>query len=478
MVNSINQYIVSKKDYIIFSVIAILYFITRFTVLPSGDSVMNINQIENYDIYSRSTHFTFHLLGVGFYAFFHYLFGLSGVISTEIMLGTVSLIGSIAFYRILMKIFPDENIPLVAVVIYALSSGIWRFSVQSEYVVIVPSIGLISFYFFQNKKYLFSGLFLGLGFLSSPFIMLMSPFYLYFLKKNEKNVWKIALLIIGLIIVYITVNLFTFKETVEGNWSYSMIIPYYFKFIRPSRAVMMLVYGYFRSFHILLPFVVIGLYYIFKKDKKIFWITIFIFIFHLPVIVNEARQGAYQFGVYPFFAIAAGIGLTKLFGKRRFIFNAIIVLYAFLNLLMVFSEKVYFNNLTGTYEKLNNNKDIPNNSILITYHHVGLLNYYAPRFANTGLLDDFTDNKMKTLFSEWEGSRIDTLMESKRDKYLLETGIREPDDGLKVMFPSIFSTQGALVKGYGKLSLAKYMKDKKFVLLKDYKIEVYKIEAN
>ena len=478
MIETILKYYKARKEYFIFLFIVLLYVCTRFTVLPSGDSVVNITQIENYDIYSRSTHFTFHLLGVGFYSVLHFFFGFSGVICTEIMLITVSVIGALLFYNVLKEIFPDRNIPVITVLVYSFSSGIWRFSVQSEYVVIVPSVALISFYFFQKNKYLISGLFLGFGFLASPFVLLMSPFYLYFLKKDDKNVRKIVGLIAGFMIVSLLVNIFTYEETVKGNWSYNMIIPYYFKFLRPARMIMMLLYGYIRSFHIIIPFILLGLFLLFKINRKLFWITIIIFIFHLPVTANEARQGAYQFGVYPFFAIAAGIGIFKLFEKRKYVIQILLVIFVILNFLIVNSEKTYSNNLVESYIKLNFNKNIADSSIVFTYHHTKLLKHYAPKFYVAGLTDEFNEYKLRSLFSEWEGSRIDTLMESKRDKYLLETGIRMPDDALKVKFPSIFSKQGALVKGYGKIVLEKYMKGKTFILLPEYNIDVYKIIDN
>ncbi|NTV78366.1 MAG: hypothetical protein HGA25_04290, partial [Clostridiales bacterium] len=50
---------------------------------------------------------------------------------------------------------------------------------------------------------------------------------------------------------------------------------------------------------------------LYKIDKKMFWITVLVFICHLPVTVNEARQGAYQFGVSPFFSIAAATRIAS-----------------------------------------------------------------------------------------------------------------------------------------------------------------------
>ena len=112
----------------------------------------NIQQIQNYDILSRSSHFMFHFLGVGFYLVFSGLFGLSAIVTTELMLSLVSVLGAISLFYIVLIEFNDKKLALLSVIIYSFSSGVWRLSVQSEYLILVPSFALLSLFFYLKNR--------------------------------------------------------------------------------------------------------------------------------------------------------------------------------------------------------------------------------------------------------------------------------------------------------------------------------------
>ena len=129
-----------KIPLLIFLILTTLYIVFGYGVMITNDSVTNIDQIVSMNIWSRSSHFTFHLLGVIFYLFFSKLLSLSAVTSIEIMLAVFSAAASVALYQIVLKKFNNANQAIITVIIYAIASGIFRFSSQVEYIVLVPSI--------------------------------------------------------------------------------------------------------------------------------------------------------------------------------------------------------------------------------------------------------------------------------------------------------------------------------------------------
>ena len=116
------------------------------------------------------------------------------------------------------------------------------------------------------------------------------------------------------------VNIFTFKETLTGHWSYGWEIIYYsgiWSDINQLRIAAIYVYGYLRSFNIiiiLLPFV---LYYLYNSNKELFYVLIITIFIHLPVAIPEARYGGYQMTAYPIIAISAGYFLNRFLNKLQ-----------------------------------------------------------------------------------------------------------------------------------------------------------------
>lgn len=147
-----------NKPLLVFLLLTIIYILFGYGVTVSNDSVTNIDQITALDLWNRSSHFSFHLLGIIFYLFFSKLIGLSAVTSVEIMLAVFSAAGSSALYMISLKKFNDVKLAVITVIIYSLASGIFRFSAQVEYLILVPSLGLISLFFYSRNQYLASGL--------------------------------------------------------------------------------------------------------------------------------------------------------------------------------------------------------------------------------------------------------------------------------------------------------------------------------
>ena len=289
-------------------------------LLITNDSVTNVDQIVSLNIWSRSSHFSFHLFGVIFYLFFSKLLGLSAVTSIEIMLAVFSAAAAVALYQIVLKKFNNVNQAIITVIIYSIASGIFRFSSQVEYIVLVPSLGIISLYFYSKGQYLIAGIIFGFGLLTSVLIVLFAPMFLLF--TSFKELFKKQNIIFALfsIAIFLLVNIFTYRETVSGTWSYGGEVDYYKKIlseINYLRPASIFVYGYLRSFNIIIIFLPFILFYLFRSNKELFYLLIITILIHMPLAIPEARYGGYQMTAYPILAISAGYFFNNLLTKKK-----------------------------------------------------------------------------------------------------------------------------------------------------------------
>ena len=174
-----------KVQYLIFFILALTYILFGYGVTISNDSVTNVDQIVSLDLWNRSSHFSFHLFGILFYLIFSKLIGLSAITSIEIMLAVFSAAGAVSLYQIALKKFNNINQAIITVIIYSFASGIFRFSCQIEYLILVPSLGLISLYFYSKGQNFIAGIFFGFGLLTSPLLVLFTPMFLLFTSYKE-----------------------------------------------------------------------------------------------------------------------------------------------------------------------------------------------------------------------------------------------------------------------------------------------------
>ncbi len=473
-----NEIIKKNKHLYFFILIFIIYLFTGFRVIVSNDSVTNVQQIMAYDISSRTSHFMFHFLGVGFYIVLGKLFGLSAIVSTEIMLSFVSTLGAVALFYIAGILFKDIKIQYLSVIIYSLSSGIWRLSCQCEYLILVPSFTLISFLFYLKNKNFISGLFWGMGALTSPFAIFFAPAFLINFELNKEYFKKLLFLFSGFLVAYFAVNVFLFRETVEGEWSYGYVLSYYYKGIRFLRMFLMLLYGYFRSFNILIFAFLIGLFSIIRVNKKLFWVTILLFISHLPVAVQEARLGAYQFPVYPFVSLLAAYGISKMDIKLQFLKYPLIAIFILINFYLVFTERNFCRNLKDTYVQMNEDSSIKDSSIVFLYQAQKPVKVvYAPRLKPITVIHEKVKEGVLYMNPDFKEINYDSLFKFSEKIYLIESGVVPPDDDLKLKFLPFLDKQGIKTKGFLFRTFEPYLKTKKVTKLNNYKkLDVYCVE--
>lgn len=461
---------------LIFLVLTILYILFGYGVTISNDSVTNVDQIVSLDLWSRSSHFSFHLFGIISYLIFSKLIGLSAVTSIEIMLAVFSAAAAVSLYLVTLKKYNNVNQAIITVGIYSLASGIFRFSCQVEYLILVPSFGLMSLYFYTKGQNLIAGILFGLGLLASPFAILFAPMFFLFTSPKELFRKHNITFAVSMIAVYFAVNIFTYQETVSGHWSYGEQIDLYkgifseINFLRPASIY---VYGYLRSFNIIiivLPFV---LYYLYVSNKELFYVFIITILIHLPAAIPEARYGGYQMTAYPVIAISAGYFLNNLLNKHRYTVLFIIILYAVINIFMVFSERSFFRDLKETYVQLNNN--LKNNSVLIVYQAIKpIKNIYAPDLLVHGLLSDYQDEKAKKI-PGFVPTDLTEILNKNDIIYLLESGVSMPDDYLKLLVSQFTKSQGAKVKGFALDKVLATDSSLQYEKLEDYPLDVYRL---
>jgi hypothetical protein len=475
-----NIYTGKYFKWAVFVCIYLIYLLLGFGVTISNDAASNLEQISALNILSRSSHFSFHLLGAGFYYLFSHLLGINPVTSVEIMLSTVSLAGTVALYFIVRKYFSDEKLALLTALIYAFTTGVFRFSIQAEYLILVPSFALVSLAFYEYDHPLPAGLLFAFGLLTSPFILLFSPAFLLFTQKKKLLSKGNFIFLAGFIALYLLVSFFTIRETVSGNWSYRSVFDFYRETLVKMnylRIAAIWVYGYLRSFNILLPIIVAGLVIAWKNHRRLFWVIVLIIVLHLPAAIPEARYGGYQLTVYPFLAIFCALVFRDLYTReKKWQVLSFILVYLGINFFIVLSERHFNRQLRDTYVQLQQAKSIPAGSVLFTYQASKPIHtLYAPKFETIDLMSDYMED-MSALLPGYSKPDLENIIASSRQLYLLESGVSMPDDYLKLFFSSFIKGQGAKVKGFGREKLQPYTGSSRFIRLPSYPIDVYRIQ--
>lgn len=466
----------NKIPLIIFFTLTIMYVLFGYGVTITNDSVTNIDQITALDLWSRSAHFSFHLFGILFYLIFSKVIGLTAVVSIEIMLAVFSAAGAAALHQIVLKKFNNDAQALITVIIYSFASGVFRFSCQVEYVILVPSFGIISLYFYSKGQSLIAGIIFGVGLLTSVFLVLFAPMFLLFTSFREIAKKQNIVFAISSIAVFLAVNIFTYQETVSGHWSYGSEVNYYrealgeFNFLRPAA---IFVYGYLRSFNVIIAILPFSLYYLFRFNKELFYILVTIIIIHLPVAIPEARYGGYQMSAYPIVAIAAGFYFTSLLTKRKYLVFLLVSVYLGTNIFIIFAERSFFRDLKNTYVQLSNN--LESNSVLIVYQATKpIQNVYAPGLQVFNVKSMY-QNKLAKYYPGANPTNLSEILANNDTVFLLESGQSMPDDHLKLFFSKFTKDQGAKVKGFALERVLEINPSIRTERLTGYPLDVYKL---
>jgi hypothetical protein len=464
-----------NKPILIFIVLTILYILSGHGVTISNDSVTNVDQITDLDLWSRSSHFSFHFFGIIFYLVFSSIIGLSAVTSIEIMLALFGAAGSVSLYLISIKKYNNISQAIITVIIYSLASGIFRFACQIEYLILVPSLGLISLYFYTRGQNLIAGIVFGFGILTSPFVVLISPMFLLFTSFKDILKKHNIIFAVSTVALYFTVNLFTYEETVSGHWSYGGILDLYkelYSQINVPRTAAIYIYGYLRSFNIILLALPFILYYVYINHRELFYILLLIILIHLPTAIPEARYGGYQMTVYPVLSIAIGLYFSNVLVKRKYLVAILTAFFVITNLYIVYTERSFFRDLKETYVQLS--KNLEDNTVLIVYQAgKPIINIYAPNLQVLELLTDYQNEQAK-IIPGFIPTDLNYVITNNDTFYLLESGVSMPDDYLKLAVEEFTKRQGAKVKGFALDKVLATDSSLQYEKLENYPLDVYR----
>jgi hypothetical protein len=464
---------------VLFTGLLLIYQFTAFNVTVSNDSCTNIEQITAGDIFRRSAHFGFNFLGVAFFKLLSIIGISSPVFSTQFMLAFFSAAGSVALYFIALKRFNQTSTALLTAVIYALSSNVWRFSLQSEYLVLVPSLTLIAIACWLYNKGVLAGILFALALLTSPFALFGLPLALAF--PNKKPLKEIALTAAGFIVTYGFVSFFTFEETLQGEWSYNLVFTYYQKSIlsiKPLRVAAIWAYGYLRSFHVLIPLLLWSLWRSFRSNRSWFFITVLGVLVHLPAAIPEIRYGAYQMTFYPILALHITGLYAESTSKTIKRLNLAVLLFVLVNSYIVFEERYFQHQLADTYEQIQSDKTIADSSTVLMYQATKPLNtIYAPRVKGVAIFSAYQEKLTENL-ERFELPDYASIGSQQQYVYLIESGTSMPDDRLKALVSSFVKNQGAKLKGFGREKVKTMYPNSTLEGLQGFSLPVYRIRID
>jgi hypothetical protein len=469
----------AKYQLLLVASLLFIYLLSGFGVTITNDSLTNIEQISMMDMWHRSSHFGFHFLSILSYTLFRWIGLDDPIFSTQFLLSAVSVAGGLALFRIVLLWKNDLHLALITAFIYTLNSNIWRFSVQNEYHVLIPALSLIGIALWLHGKQFIGSMFLGLAILTSPFAIFSLP--LIFIKELRLNVKTILLSIIGFSLVVGTISIFTFKETIQGDWSYDLVFQYYKQTLSLTNFVRVFsiwVYGYLRAFHLLLPLILIFLIFYRKTEKRLWYILLISLIIHLPAAIPENRYGAYQMTLYPVIAMATGLVMSRLLAYNKTYFALLFSGFIGLNFFVVIQERGFHRDLRNLYTQMQNDSSIDDGALVFMYKATKPFNAkYASRLNGVSVYSDYQENLTDNL-QNYELPDYNKLIHSRQPIYLIESGVSLPDDYIKNIFAKYTAKQGAKSKGIGMKKIKEICPNAIFNHIDGYSITIYKVSCN
>jgi len=242
-------------------------------------------------------------------------------------------------YLIALHIF-NRKVAILSSLFLALSSTFFLFGniLHPE----IPStfFALLGFYYFIKKKYGFSGLFLGIAFMTRFFqIFIAIPLLLillYLIAKNKESFRRLlnfSIFFLIPIIPYLILNYFLYNNIfhpfllqfwMSNNTGWVFFQPFWFYFINLVKE------------NILILFSVLGLLFIFRKyDSKLIMAIVFLFIF-VPYNLVAHKEMRLLIPALPFLYILTGYGLlyfVNLFKRnKKLILSLLLFIFLILNI--------------------------------------------------------------------------------------------------------------------------------------------------
>ncbi|MBN4049025.1 glycosyltransferase family 39 protein [archaeon AH-315-M20] len=357
------------KKHIIFFIIFLLFFIVKvFSLFVSHDIWWDssvflgmgkyIYSFGDVGLWEASRPIVWPLI-LGFF----WKSGLDAVFFGKLIVVLFSLGILSLTYIIAYELF-DKKIAVIAALFLALSQTFFLFNniLHTE----IPSTFflLLGFYFFVKERYEFSGLALGIAFMTRFFhIIAFVPLFLiliYLIKKKKesiKSLLKFSLFFMIPIIPYLILNMVLYKNPLFPFLLQSFLTKYTgWVFYQPFNFYFI---GLVKE-NILVLFSIIGLIFIFRKFeiKKISLALMFLFLF-IPYTLIAHKETRLLISTLPFLYILTSYGIfyfIDLFKKKKtLILSLLLVIFLILNIPKLKFDK-YEDNLDLFYDYVKNTR--------------------------------------------------------------------------------------------------------------------------
>lgn len=240
----------------------------------------------------------------------------------------------------------DRKIAILATLMLALMPTFFFFSKIMLSGTISTFFILLALYLFLNQSYFFSGLFLGLGFMTRflqlIFFIIAIIYIIIYFKNTNKNLINLILVVVGFLITtlpYLILNFILYQNFLHPfllqillskvtGWMWWEPIWFYFIEL-------------FKENYLYL-FAVPGIYYIFKKSDKekklIFYFLLIPFLFFTIIKHKEMRL---LLILIPYFYLIASYGIisiSNLFTRKNtsIFLNIILIIFIFQSIFLIF----------------------------------------------------------------------------------------------------------------------------------------------
>jgi len=289
--------------------------------------------------------------------------GLDSILFGKLLVVFFSLGILILTYIIAHELF-NKKIAIVAALFLSLSSTFFLFNNISHSEIPSTFFTLLGFYFFIKKNYIFSGLFLGIAFMTRffqifAFIPLVLLLFYLIIKKKEivKNLFYFLLFFLIPVIPYLILNYFLYNNPIypfllqswmSVNTGWIFFQPFYFYFVNLVKE------------NILVPFSILGIMFILKESnfKKKFIAIMFLFIF-IPYNLVAHKEMRLLIPALPFLYILTSYGVfyfVNLFKKNKmFILSLLLIIFLIFNVPNLKFD-AYEDNLDLFYDYIDNEK--------------------------------------------------------------------------------------------------------------------------
>lgn len=220
-------------------------------------------------------------------------------------------------YLIAKQIF-DKKIALISIILLTLSSTFYLFSTLMLTGIVSTFFILLGIYLFLEKKFLLSGIFFGLGFMTrflqlSLFILILILFLIYS-RKGKSLIRNTISLIIGFslpVVPYLTINSFLYGNVLHP-FSFQLFLSQNSGWPRFEPLSFYFIQLFMESF--LYVFAILGLFLLFRKLNFQKSIVVYSFLV-LFIFFNIIKQKEMRFllMLFPFLAILVSYGIVKFF---------------------------------------------------------------------------------------------------------------------------------------------------------------------